>query len=346
MKQSIIKGDIKVVGIDLAKSVFHLHAVDGKGRVVLRKKLSRNQLAEYMAQLSCCLVGMEACGGSHDWARKFREMGHDVRLISPQFVKPYVKSNKNDQVDAEAICEAVQRPTMRFVPIKSIEQQDIQSLHRAREIAIGHRTSQINQIRGLMHEYGIAVGKGPSNLRKALPDILQDADNGLTPMFRELLNGLHQELLHLDRRISEYDSYIARLVEQSDACRRVMSIPGIGPLTATALVAAVGDAKAFQNGRQMAAWLGLVPRQHSTGGQPRLLGISKRGDPYLRRLLIHGSRAALRFTSRKHDQRSKWATKLMERKHMNVAAVAMANKNVRTAWALLTRHEMFEITMA
>jgi len=337
---------VKVLGIDLAKEVFHLHGVDERGREVLRKRLRRHELMEWMANLPSCLIGMEACSGAHDWARKFRAMGHDVRLMSPQFVSPYMKGNKNDVADAEAICEAVQRPTMRFVPIKSVEQQDIQSLHRVREMAIGHRTALINQIRGLLHEYGIVVGRGSVNLRKALPGVLEDADNGLSPMFRELLYGLYQELLHLDRRICDYDAQIARLAEQSEACQRVMSIPGIGPLTATALVAAAGDTKAFRNGREMAAWLGLVPRQHSTGGKPRLLGISKRGDAYLRRLLIHGARAALRFVSRKHDQRSRWAAGLLERKHVNVTAVALANKNVRTAWALLTRGETYNAAAA
>jgi len=333
---------VKVLGIDLAKEVFHLHGVDANGRVVLRKRLRRRELMAWMANFPPCLIGMEACGGSHHWARKFREMGHEVRLMSPQFVKPYVKSNKNDEADAEAICEAVGRPNMRFVPIKSVERQDIQSLHRARDMAMGHRTAQINQIRGLLHEYGIVAGRGSANLRKALPGILEDADNGLSPMFRELLYGLYRELQHLDERIAGYDARIAHLAQQSEACRRVMSIPGIGALTATALVAAAGDAKVFRNGREMAAWLGLVPRQHSTGGKPKLLGISKRGDPYLRKLLIHGARATLRFASRKHDRRSRWVAGLMERKHVNVAAVALANKNVRTAWALLTRDEMFD----
>jgi transposase len=337
---------VKVLGIDLAKEVFHLHGVDGSGHVVLRKRLRRKEMAGWMANLPACLIGMEACGGSHHWARKFRAMGHDVRLMSPQFVKPYVKGNKNDEADAEAICEAVQRPAMRFVPIKSVERQDIQSLHRVRDMAIGHRTAQINQIRGLLHEYGIIVGRGSANLRKALPGILEDADNGVSPMFRELLYGLYRELQHLDERITGYDAHIARLAEQSEACRRVMGIPGIGPLSATALVSAAGDAKVFRNGREMAAWLGLVPRQHSTGGKPKLLGISKRGDTYLRKLLIHGARATLRFAPRKHDRRSRWVTGLMERKHVNVTAVALANKNVRTAWALLTRDEMFDPAVA
>jgi len=228
-------GSIKVVGIDLAKSIFHLHGVDVHGNIVLRKKLSRSKLMAWMANLPPCLVGMEACGGSHDWARKFRAMGHDVRLMGPQFVKPYVKSNKNDVADAEAICEAVQRPNMRFVPIKGIEQQDIQGLHRARSLAVSHRTAQVNQIRGLLLEYGLTAVQGVASLRKALPGMLEDADNGLSPMFRELLLELWEELRHLDERITVYDTRIKHLSEQSDACQRLMTIPGVGPMTATAL---------------------------------------------------------------------------------------------------------------
>jgi len=330
-------GNVKVVGIDLAKNTFHLHGVDARGDAVMRKKLSRTKLAAFMANLRPSLVGMEACGGSHYWARKFTAMGHDVRLMSPQFVKPYVKSNKNDLVDAEAICEAVQRPTMRFVPAKSVEQQDIQSLHRARSMAVSHRTAQVNQLRGLLMEYGIVQPQGIANLRKALPEILEDAGNELTPMFRELLAGLRDEFGRLDKRIADYDARIKGLSEQSEACKRLMAIPGVGPMSATALVAAVADARAFKSGREMAAWLGLVPRQHSTGGKPKLLGISKRGDTYLRKLLIHGARSALRVADRKLDRRSRWAVQVAERRGQNVAAVALANKTVRTAWVLLSK---------
>jgi transposase len=338
--------EIKVVGIDLAKSMFHLHGVDEQGHVVMRRKLSRSKLAALMVNLPPCLVGMEACGGSHDWARKLMAMGHDVRLMSPQFVKPYVKSNKNDMVDAEAICEAVQRPNMRFVPIKGIEQQDIQSLHRARSLAVSHRTSQVNQIRGLLLEYGLTVAKGVASLRKALPEILEDADNGLSPMFRELLSSLAEELRRLDERIAVYDAQIRQLSEQSDACQRLMTIPGVGPMTATALVAAIADAKVFKSGREMSAWLGLVPRQYSTGGKPRLLGISKRGDTYLRKLLIHGARAALRFADRKQDRRSRWVVEVEGRRGRNIAAVALANKTVRTAWVLLSKGEDYKTAVA
>jgi len=335
---------VKVVGIDLAKSVFHLHGVNGQGKVVICKKLSRRKLTEFMVRLSPCLVGLEACGGSHDWARRLMAMGHDVRLISPQFVKPYVKSNKNDVADAAAICEAMQRPDMRFVPIKGVEQQDIQSLHRARSLAVSHRTAQANQMRGLLMEYGVVITKSIAALRKAVPEILEDADNALTPMFRELLCGLWEEMLRLDQRVAAYDTQIKHLSEQSELCKRLMTIPGIGPMVSTALVAAVADGKAFKSGREMAAWLGLVPRQHSTGGKPRLLGISKRGDVYLRKLLIHGARAALRWADRKQDRRSRWVSELATRRGQNIAAVALANKTMRTAWVLMTREEEYRTT--
>ena len=307
--------------------------------MILRKRLSRSKLAEFMAQLTPCIVAMEACGGSHYWARKFQIMGHDIRLISPQFVKPYVKSNKNDMADAEAICEAVQRPTMRFVPLKSVEQQDILSIHRAREQVVRRRTAQGNQIRGLLMEYGLVIPQGMRAVRAQLPDILADADNELTLMFRELLQGLWEELINLDKRVSFYDQQIIAISEQSEVCRRLMTIPGVGPMVTTALLACASDGKAFKNGREMAAWLGLVARQHSTGGKPKLLGISKRGDTYLRKLLIHGARAALRWADKKHDKRSVWVTGLKQRRGQNIAAVALANKTVRTAWVLITRGE-------
>ncbi len=339
-------GNVTVVGIDLAKNTFHLHGVDAHGNVVIRKKLSRTKLVAFMANLRSCLVGMEACGGSHCWARKFTALGHDVRLISPQFVKPYVKSNKNDLVDAEAICEAVQRPTMRFVPAKSVEQQDIQSLHRARSMAVSHRTAQVNQLRGLLMEYGIVRPQGIANLRKALPEILEDAENELSPMSRELLAGLRDELVRLDERVAVYDARIKGLSDQSEACKRLMEIPGVGPMTATALVAAVADANVFKSGREMAAWLGLVPRQISTGGKPKLLGISKRGDAYVRKLLIHGARAALRVAERKPDRRSRWVVEVAGRRGGNIAAVALANKNARTAWVLLSKGEHYNTVAA
>jgi len=337
---------VSVVGIDLGKNNFHVHGVNATGQVILKKRLTRDGLLRSMSNLPRCLIGMEACGGSNDWARKLQAMGHDVRFISPQFVKPYVKSNKNDFIDAEAICEAVQRPGMRFVPIKGVEQQDVQSIHRARSLAVSHRTAQSNQLRGLLQEYGVVLPKGMATLRGRLPEILEDADNGLTPMFRELLAQLIDEVRRLDERIMGYDRQITQLAEASDACLRLMTIPGIGAMSATALVAAVADAKVFGNGREMAACLGLVPRQHSTGGKARLLGISKRGDCYLRKLLIQGAQSALRFADKKSDMRSRWLCELAVKRGRNVAAVALANKNMRTAWALLTRHDHYRPAMA
>ncbi|HIJ83690.1 MAG TPA: IS110 family transposase [Magnetococcales bacterium] len=267
-------------------------------------------------------------------------------MMAPQFVKPYVKSNKNDKLDAEAICEAVQRPSMRFVPIKSIEQQDLQSLHRIRSMVVAGRTALINQTRGLLMEYGIVLPKGPSHLRTQLPEIIEDTENGTTVELREMLRGLRDELVHMDERIDGYNAKIKGISQQNESCRLLQSIPGIGPLIATALIAAVGDVSVFKNGREMAAWLGLVPRQHSTGGKIQLLGISKRGDSYLRMLLVHGSRAALIHASKKEDRLSRWATELEERRGWNIATVALAAKNVSIAWALLSKGEAFKVSGA
>ncbi len=337
---------INVLGIDVGKSALHVFGVGEQGRAVLRQRMTRRKLREFMVNLPPCLVGMEACGGAHYWARVFEGHGHQVRLMSPQFVTPYVKSNKNDFLDAEAICEAVTRPTMRFVPIKRVEQQDIQSLHRARELAISHRNAQASQLRGLLLEYGLVVPKGIGKLRQRLPEILEDAENGLSDATRSLLAALGEELVHLDGRVGEFDCQIAALSRGHEVCRRLMSIPGIGPLIATALLAAVGDASVFRSGRAMAAWLGMVPRQRTTGGRVVLLGISKRGDTYLRTLLIHGARAVLRVAHKRDDKRSRWVVALQGRRGPNVAAVALANKNVRTAWALLTRGTTFEAQAA
>lgn len=340
------KQAIRVVGIDLGKSSFQLHAVDERGRKRLGKKLTRKQLKALMVKLPACLVGMEACGSAHYWARLFRSYGHEVRLLAPQFVKPYVKSNKNDQADAEAICEAVQRPNMRFVAIKEIAQQDVQSLHRIRSQVVARRTAQVNQIRGLLLEYGIEIPQGRVNVCKRLPLILEDGENELSIRFRGWLSALYAELVHLDERIVKLDQQIGQFAKEDEGARRLMSIPGIGPLGATALVAAIGDITTFKNGRELAAWLGLVPRQSSTGGKPRLLGISKRGDVYLRKILIHGARAVLRCIDGKEDPRSLWAQALTKRRNKNVAAVAMANKMVRTAYAVLKHGEDYRSTGA
>ena len=285
-----MKQELSTVAIDLAKKVFHLVGTDTTGNILWRKRLSRNALMPFIAQLPPVLIGMEACGGAHYWARRFREHGHDVKLMAPQFVKAYVKSNKNDTRDAEAIAEAVTRPTMRFVPIKDVEQQDIQALHRIRERLIGERTALVNEVHGLMNEYGIVIPKGVPKFRQAVVDKLESEKDKLTPLSQELFWKLLEEFAALEQQIAFYQEKLESLAKTHPECQRLMSIPGIGPITATALIAAVGDVGVFKNGRQFAAWLGLVPKQHSTGGQTRLLGISKRGDSYLRQA-AHSRRA-------------------------------------------------------
>jgi transposase len=330
------------IGVDLAKYVFHLHGVDEHGKVVLRKTLRRQGVALFFANLPRCLVGMEASNGAHYWAKTLSELGHDVRLISPQFVTPYVKSNKNDRNDAEAICEAVGRPNMRFVPVKSAEQLSIQAIHRVRTRLVGDRVRLVNQIRGLLGEHGVVIAQAIGNLRRELPRIIDEQANGLTSIIRALIGELREELNDLDKRIGIYDRKIAELYRASEACQRLGKVEGIGPITATALVAAAGDGKSFKNGREFAAWIGLVPRQRSSGGRSRLLGISKRGDRYLRTLLIHGARAALGRIQGKQDPRSLWLLKMRERHHANIVAVALANKNARIVWSLLAHDTAYD----
>jgi len=342
MKQYKVQTKICVLGIDIAKQSFQLHGVDENEEPVLKKSLSRQKLIDFIANLSPCLIGLEACGGAHHWVRVFTKMGHTVRIMAPQFVKPYVKSNKNDAVDAEAICEAVARPTMRFVPAKSIEQQDLQSIHRIRSQSVAKRTAQVNQLRGLLMEYGIVMPKGTSHVRKRIPDILEDAENGLTPLFRALVNDIYSEILHSDKRIKILEEQLTLFSRQNEDCKRLLTIPGIGPLTATALVCAIGDVRVFNSGRELAAWLGLVPRQHSTGGKPTLLGISKRGDRYLRTLLIHGGRAIARMAHKHDDKRSVWIVAMMKRRGNNITSVAIANKNARVAWSILTKQVNYQ----
>ncbi len=327
--------NITTVGMDLAKRVFQVHAVDERGKVVLRKKLKRAEVVNFFVPLQPCLIGMEACGSAHFWARKLTELGHTVKLMAPQFVKPYVKTNKNDTRDAEAICEAVARPNMRFVPIKSVEQQALLGLHRARQGLVAARTAQANQLRGLLSEFGVVIPKGIGQLEQRLPQILEDADNGLISMSRALFSRLFEHFRYLDQQVKALEGQIKQWHRDSAASQCLQKIPGIGPLTASALVASIGDAKAFKNARQLSAWLGLVPRQHSTGGKERLLGISKRGDTYLRTLLIHGARSVLVSLKRRGDQADGWLAQLARRRHPNIAAVALANKNARIVWALL-----------
>jgi len=337
----VTTAQVTTVGIDIAKNVVCIHGVDAHGHVVVQKRLARQKVLPFMAQLPPCLLGMEASGGAHYWAREFTQLGHTVKLMSPQFVKPYVQSQKNDPNDAAGICEAVERPRMRGVPVKSITQQDVQALHRIRERQITARTAFINQIRGLLTEYGIVIPQRASQVRHKLPLVLEDAENGLTATAREWLHALAEELQALDQRIAATDQQIERVFEADEACQRLAQLPGIGPLTATALVAAVGDATAFKNGRQFAAWLGLVPRQHSTGGKTTLLGMTKRGNCYLRTLLIHGARAVLRVVDRKTDARSRWLQGVKARRGMNCASVAQANKTARVAWALLAKGDRY-----
>ena len=331
---------ITTVGIDLAKNVFQIHGMNECGKAVLRKKLRRDQVALFFANLAPCLIGMEACGSAHHWARKLETFGHTVKLIAPQFVKPYVKSNKNDAADAEAICEAVGRPSMRFVPIKNIEQQSVQALHRARQGFVKARTAQANQIRGLLGEYGLVIPQGIGNITKRVPELLESASNDLPGVFRQLINQLLAHLKLLQQQADEIEVQIKAWHRSDEASQRLAKVPGIGPLTATALVAAVGNAKNFDNGRQLAAWLGLVPRQHSSGGKPTLLGMSKRGDAYLRTLLIHGARSVIYRATQIADTTS-WLINLTTRRNKNVAAVALANKTARIAWALLAHCREF-----
>lgn len=334
--------NITRIGLDLAKHVFQMHGVDWQGKAILRRRLRREQMLAFFDKLPACLIGMEACGSSHYWARELCKRGHEVKLIAPQFVKPYVKSNKNDANDAEAICEAVGRPNMRFVPIKTIEQQDMQAVHRIRSELVKQRTAKANQIRGLLAEYGIVMAQRVDKLRQAIPEILEDAGNGLTPQLRRLLKGLQDDLVQLETRVAELDRDIQRQATENAVAKRLQQIPGIGPITATALVSAIGDGSQFRRGRDMAAWVGLTPRQHSSGGKDRLLGISKRGDAYLRTLLIHGARSVLRTATNKDDPRSRWLKSLSARRHKNIAAVALANKNARIAWALLTKEQDYQ----
>jgi transposase len=327
--------NITQVGIDLAKLVFQVHGVDARGKVALRKQLKRSQVVAFFTQLTPCRIGMEACGGAHFWARKLMECGHTVKLIAPQFVKPYVKSNKNDVADAEAICEAVGRPNMRFVPIKNGEQQALLGMHRARQGFVTERTAQANQIRGLLSEFGLVMPVGIRSIGRKLPEILEDAENGLSGVSRALFARLFEHFRALDRQVQELEREINAWHREDTASQRLQAIPGIGPLTASALVASIGDAKVFRNGRQFAAWLGLVPRQNSTGGKTSLLGISKRGDTYLRTLLIHGARSVLLHLKSHPDQADGWLARVANRRNPNIAAVALANKNARTVWALL-----------
>lgn len=328
------------IGIDLAKQVFQVHGVDAAGKKVLGRKLQRAEMLAFFQRMEPCLIGMEACASAHYWARELGAQGHEVRLMAPQFVKPYVKGNKNDANDAEAICEAVGRPSMRFVSI-SVDQQAMQSEHRVRSRLVRARTALANEIRGLLGELGVVIPVGLSALRIRLPELLEEAGSGLPERLRILLAELREELLMLDERLAVHERRLQETARQDERVQRLLAIEGVGLVTATALVAAVGDAKQFANGRAMAAWLGITPREHSSGGKQRLGGISKRGDVYLRTLVIHGARSALKAAGSKTDRRSQWVTRVAERRNRNIATVALANKNMRIAWSVLARNEAY-----
>jgi transposase len=334
--------NVATIGVDLAKNIFQIHGADKWGNKVLERRVSRRNLLELFVNLKPCLVGLEACGGSHHWAREIEKLGHEVRQMPPQYVKPYVKTNKNDRNDAEAICEAVIRPTMRFVTTKNIEQQDIQAVHRCRERLVKSRTALSNQARALLLEMGLTVPQGFRYLRRLLPEMVEDTESILTLRMRDLLSDMYAEFVDIEVRIKKYDTMLEIICKESEACRRIRKIPGFGPLCATAFVAAVGDAKTFKNGRQLAAWAGLVPRQHSSGNKQWLGSISKRGNKYLRTLLIHGGRSLLRYCQDKTDFRSRWLAALMERRGNARASVAQANKMARMAWSMLAKDEEYQ----
>jgi transposase len=329
-------------GLDLAKNVFHVVGCDRHGKQVIRKRLRRKQVLSYFAQLPAALVGMEACAGAHYWGRELKKLGHQVRLIPPQYVKAFVRGNKNDYNDALAIAEAVSRAQMRFVAVKTPAQQDFQALHRLRARRVAERTGLCNQLRGLLGEYGIVLPLGVSTLRREIPCLLEDAEVGLSDLFRTLLARGYTQLQQLDAHIEGYNQELIRHSRQFEACARLQTIPGYGPIVASVFYSAVGDGSAYRRGRDVSAALGLVPRQHSTGGKTTLLGISKRGDRYLRSVLIHGARSVVIQAARKDDRLSRWINRLRAQRGMNKAAVALANKMARIGWAVLAHHSEYQ----
>lgn len=332
---------IKTIGIDLAKNVFEICGLDGNGEIQLRRRMRRETLLRVVGEIPACVIGIEACTGAFFWQRQFEAFGHEVRIIAPQHVKPFGRRQKNDRNDAEAIAIAITQPRMRFVPKKSVTQQDIQSLHRARRRMVNHRTALVSQMRGILLDRGIAFGQSITRARRMIPEIINDGSNDLTDLCREILSSLMDLMREIDKRVREFDQRIDQVFRSTEACQRVGRIRGVGPKTATAVIAAVGDGKDFDNGRHMAAWLGLVPRQHSSGDRTILMGISKRGDQHLRTLLVHGARAVVRTAAGKSDQFSQWVNALRERRGMNRAIVAVANKNARIIWALLAKNEEY-----
>lgn len=333
---------VKAVGIDIGKNKMHVVALDEQGHVVERRVCgSRSALGRYLAKLPPCRVAMEACAGAHFLGRKAQHFGHDARLLPGQYARAYVKSQKNDYADAEGIAEAATRPTMREVPIKTPEQQELQLLHRYRQGWIEQRTEVANRIRATLLEFGITIPKGIHKLRQELAFVLEDSENGLTDGTRELLHQLWRDLVALDERIQWINQRLEQYAEQDPRSQALLQVPGVGVIVATAMVAAIGDGRVFRRGRDLAAWLGIVPKQHSTGGRTRLLGISKQGNSYLRMLVIHGARAVLRHAHRRNDALGDWIRRLHARKPTNVANVALANKLVRVMWVVLYHRSEF-----
>lgn len=333
---------ISVLGVDLGKNVCSVVGLDGTGAVVLRRRAKRETLVALAAKLAPCIVAMEACCGAHHLGRVFAAHGHDVRLMSPEYVRPYIKAQKNDDLDAEGIAEAATRPTMRFVELKSQDQLDMQTLHRSRDRLVGERTALINQLRAILLERGIIAPQGKGKLHQFLMALMdQHGGPGLSPRMISLVVDARLQWVELDRRITAFDAEFVRWTKENEDARRLTTIPGIGPTIATALIAAVGRAESFERGRDLSAWLGLVPRQFTTGGRPKLLGISKRGNKYLRKQLIHGARAALPHVAERDTPLGRWAKALLGRAHPNIAVVALANKLARIVWAVLRRGEKF-----
>ena len=333
---------ITTIGLDLAKNVFHVVGCNEHGKIVRKRMLKRSQVLAYFANLPVSLVGMEACASAHHWARELGALGHEVRLIPPQYVKPYVRGNKNDYNDALAIAEAVVRPEMRFVGVKTPEQQDIQALHRLRERCLGDRTALCNQLRGLLAEYGLVFPKGVATLRRRLPELLEDGENGLSDLFRQLLAQGYQQLQELDGHIDFYTQALVYQSQQDDACQRLQTIPGFGPIVASVFHSEVGHGEAYRRGRDVSASVGLVPRQHSSGGKEVLLGISKRGNRYLRSLLIHGARSVVTQAKMKDDCLSRWINRLVSTRGFNKAVVALANKMARIGWVILAKKTIYQ----
>ena len=331
---------MQTLAIDLGKQSFHLYGITDDGEVISRKA-SRAKLLDVVIKLHPASVAMEACASSHHWGRTFEALGYTVRLIHPRFVKPFVKGSKNDAVDAEAIFDADSRPNMRFVPLKSAEQQDLQSLHRMRDRLIVQRTALINHTRGLLAEYGLIIPAGAARFRLQVEELVNSAE--LSGLAKSLFGKLVEEYRNLDTRVSEVDDTLVEICRTNERCKRLTSLPGVGPVVATALVAAIDDGRHFASGRALAAWIGLVPRQYTTGGQPRLGGIGKRANHYLRRQLVHGARSALLRIARYDDQRSKWVQALLARVGHNKTLVAMANKTARIAWSMLRNEESYKM---